>query len=333
MIEILGRRVAFTAPVGATHVIGDFTDDKDRPIPLETGQTITFEFPLAAFVEYCFLDAHGNRLADPSNPENAQNPWWREYRAVQLEGYKPHPLLEALPEAHQGTSESLTWDSLILRGKRRAYLHLPPNFDPSLEYPVFIVQDGVAFRRTGKLGVVHDNLLHLNKIRPCIFCFLEPQDRTEEYYFNPKYLDFLIQDVCPRLESRFKITQFGLWGASLGGLASLYVAMQAPTTFPMVVTQSGVFQGKPNTTYARGGEDWLTAQFEQSATLPLRISADCGTLEWLIGTNRHFAAMLHNKNYTHQYLERPSGHNWVTWRNGIAAHLEWHLGLKGKGRK
>lgn len=326
MIQIQGRRVTFTAPAEATALIGDFTDDKDRPIPLLSGQSITFEFPLAAFIEYCFLDANGNRLVDPDNTNNAENPWWREYRAVQLEGYTGDPWREALPNVPQGTSQTLTWESKILSGKRRAYLHLPPNFDPSLEYPVFIVQDGVAFRRTGKLGVVHDNLLHSGKIHPSIFCFLEPQDRTAEYYFNPKYLEFLIQDVCSRLEQQFKISQFGLWGASLGGLASLYAAMHAPNTFSMVVTQSGAFQGKPNTMYARGSEDWLSAQLEQSQTLPLRISADCGTLEWLTGTNRRFAAMLFNKGYVHQYLERPSGHNWVTWRNGLASHLEWHLG-------
>ncbi len=326
MIQIRGRRVTFSAPSGASFLIGDFTDDLDRPIPLEAGHSITLEFPLGALIEYCFLDAFGGRLADPDNLINAENPWWREYRSVQLEGYVAHSLREALPNAPQGTSESLTWDSTILKGKRRAYLHLPPNFDPNLEYPIFLVQDGVAFRRTGKLGVVHDNLLHLQKIRPAIFCFLEPQDRTLEYYFNADYLGFLIQDVLPRLEQRFRVSNFGLWGASLGGLASLYAAMHAPETFSMVVTQSGAFQGEPNTVYARGATDWLTSQLEHQHTLPLRISADCGTLEWLIGTNRRFAAMLHNKNYEHQYLERPSGHNWVTWRNGLAAHLEWHLG-------
>ncbi len=218
------------------------------------------------------------------------------------------------------------WDSQILSGKRRAYLHLPAHFDPSLEYPVFLVQDGVAFRRTGKLGVVHDNLVYLQKIRSCIFCFLEPQDRTQEYYFNPAYLEFLTTEVIPRLEQQFRVLKYGLWGASLGGLASVYAAIHAPERFPMVVSQSGAFQGQPNTTYARGAANWLTTQLENQAPLPLRISADCGTLEWLIGTNREFAAMLYHKGYIHQYLERPSGHNWVTWRNGLAAHLEWHLG-------
>ncbi len=327
MIQIDGRRVTFTAPEGAAFLIGDFTDDQDRPIPLETGQSVTIEFPLGAFIEYCFLDSSGKRLADPSNPANAENPWWREYRAVILEGYSPHPLREPLLEAAQGRTESLSWTSTIWAGQRRAYVHLPAGYDPSKAYPIFLVQDGVAYRRTGKLGVVHDNLVHLGRIAPCIFCFLEPQDRTLEYYFNTAYLEFLLQDVIPQLEAKYKITKYGLWGASLGGLASIWAAMQAPEQFPMVVSQSGALQGKPNTTYTRGAPDWLTEQLAARETLPLRISADCGTLEWLIGTNRRFAAMLWQKGYVHQYLERPSGHNWTTWRDGLTAHLEWHLGL------
>ncbi len=78
MIKIRGRRVTFTAPEKATHLIGDFTDDLDKPIALEAGDSLTLEFPLGALVEYCFLDSSGARLADPDNPNNAENPWWRE---------------------------------------------------------------------------------------------------------------------------------------------------------------------------------------------------------------------------------------------------------------
>ncbi|MFN3265966.1 MAG: alpha/beta hydrolase [Deinococcales bacterium] len=319
--------IKLQVPPNATHLIGDFTDDLDRPIAVHEGQEIALEVGFGAWVEYCFLDKSGTRFADPNNTLNAQNPWWREYRALALEGYTPDPWCDPLPDIPVGSSEALVWDSKILAGKRRAYLQFPPHFDPIKAYPVFLVQDGVAYRRTGKLGAVHDNLLHAGKIRPAIFCFLEPHDRTLEYYFNEAYLAFLLQDVIPRLESRFEVEQYGLWGASLGGLASLYAATQAPERFGMVVTQSGAFQGQPNTTYRRGATEWLTAQLEQQQKLPLRISADCGRIEWLLGTNRRLAALLFDKGYAHQYLERESGHNWTTWRNGLSAHLLWHLVL------
>jgi enterochelin esterase family protein len=206
---------------------------------------------------------------------------------------------------------------------------------------VFFVQDGVAYYRTGKLNAVADNLLHLDRIESVILAFLEPGDRTEEYFFNDAYLEFLLTEAVPQIESRYPISSAasdrGLWGASLGGLASLYAALARPDAFGKVVTQSGAFQGKPGEEYrrvpaehtrndGRGANEWLLERILERDTQPLRISQDCGQLEWLLGTNRRMAGTLWDKGYAHQYLERASGHNWVTWRDGLADHLEFMLG-------
>jgi enterochelin esterase family protein len=324
------RSITFTAPHGATHLIGDFTDDTDRPIPLQPGQRLTLEFPPRAYVEYAFLDASGKRLADPGNDFGGDHPWYKEYRAVALEGYESQESSEPLEGSVQGKTESLSWSDSVLPGTRRAYVHLPPNFDASRIYPVFYVQDGVAYRRTGKLGVALDNLVHLGRVSPAVLVFLEPSDRTEEYFFNALYPKFLLEEVLPRVEAQYPVSRDaatrGLWGASLGGLASLWTALQHSETFGCVVTQSAAIQGVPGTPYARGATEWLLGQFTNLDRLPLRFSMDCGRLEWLLGENRRFAGMLFDKGYAHQYLERSSGHHWGTWRDGMVAHLEWMLG-------
>jgi enterochelin esterase-like enzyme len=322
------RHITFTAPEGATRLIGDFTDDTDRPIPLRAGQSVTLEFAPRAYVEYAFLDANDKRLADPDNDFGGEHPWYKEYRAVALEGYVSSA---SSGDAPQGKTESLSWTDGLLSGTRRAYVHLPANFDPSSIYPVFYVQDGVAYRRTGKLGMVLDHLIHLRRVSPAILVFLEPGNRTEDYFFNPLYPRVLLEEVLPRIEERYPVSRDaatrGLWGASLGGLASLWTVLRHSDTFGRVVTQSAAIQGRPDTTYARGAPEWLLEQFTNlESRLPLRLSMDCGTLEWLLGANRRFAAMLFDQGYTHQYLEHVSGHNWVTWRDGMTAHLEWMLG-------
>ncbi len=334
--------MTFTAPNGAVALIGDFTDGTDRPIKLEAGQSVTLEFARSAYIEYAFLDAKGAPFADPDNPVKAQNPWYAYFRAVTMPRYRPHELREALPDAPKGNVERLEWDGKIFPGKRRAYVYTPPGVDPSVEYPVFFVQDGVAYYRTGKLNAVADNLLHLNRIRPAILVFLEPGDRTLEYFLNDAYLEFLIAEAVPQVESRYSISsdisKRGLWGASLGGLASLYAAFRRPDAFGNVVTQSGAFQGQPGIAYQRvpaehareDGEttnEWLLEQITSSEQRNLRISQDCGQLEWLLGANRRVAAALWDKGYAHQYVERASGHNWVTWRDGLADHLEFMLGV------
>ncbi len=328
--HVQGSFVTFTAPGGASALIGDFTDGTDRPIALGAGQSVTLEFPRSAYIEYAFLDAKGAPFADPDNPLKAQNPWYAYFRAVMMPRYRPHELREALPDVPKGQVERLEWDGKIFSGKRRAYVYTPPGFDSSLQYPVFFVQDGVAYYRTGKLNVVADNLLHLERIRPTILAFLEPSDRTLEYFFNDTYLEFLMTEAIPRVEADYPISSSasarGLWGASLGGLASMYAAFTRPDAFGNIVTQSGALQGEPGTEYRRGANEWLLEQIKSTEKRNLRISQECGQLEWLLGANRRMAAALWDKGYAHQYVERASGHNWVTWRDGLADHLEFMLG-------
>lgn len=333
--------MTFTAPDGAHALIGDFTDGTDRPIPLEAGASIRLEFPRSAYVEYAFLGADGTPFPDPDNPVKAQNPWYAYFRAVTLDRYQPSALRDPLPDAPKGNVERLEWDGKIFSGKRRAYVYTPPGFDPDGLYPVFFVQDGVAYYRTGKLNAVVDNLLHLGRIRPAMLAFLEPGDRTQEYFFNDAYLEFLIEEAVAQVEARYPISkeasERGLWGASLGGLASLYAAYTRPEAFGKVVTQSGAFQGEPGEAYrrvpalharmdAQGTRERMLGLIAEGEKRDLRISQDCGQLEWLLGANRRMAAALWEKGYAHQYLERASGHTWVTWRDGLADHLEFMLG-------
>ena len=327
-VQVIGRRVTFTAPPNSSAIIGDFTDDTDRPIALKAGESVTLEFPLRSHIEYAFLDGNSKRMADPDNPSGANHPWYKEYRSVSLAGFTPP--LEPDPAAPQGRTESLSWASTLLSGTRRAYVHLPHGYDGSRTYPVFYIQDGVAFRRTGRLGALHDTLVWQGRISPAILVFLEPADRTEEYFFNPRYPEYLLLEVLPRIEDQFAVSKDratrGLWGASLGGLASLWTALQHSSSFGRVVAQSAAIQGQPGQTYQRGATEWLLEQYRTAPALPLEMSLDCGQLEWLLSANRRFAAVLADKGYQHQYLEHPSGHNWVSWRSGLAAHLEWQLG-------
>lgn len=327
-VQVAGKRVTFTAPSNSSAIIGDFTDDTDRPIALLAGESVTLEFPAKAQIEYAFLNASGQRMADPDNPAGANHPWYKEYRSVSLAGFAAP--LEPDPLAPQGRTASLSWVSTRLSGTRRAYVHLPHGYDSSKSYPVFYVQDGVAFRRTGRLGALHDSLVWQGRISPAIFVFLEPHDRVKEYFFNPRYPEYLLLEVLPRIEDQFAVSKDrasrGLWGASLGGLASLWTAMQYSDTFGRVIAQSSAIQGQPGQAYQRGAVEWLLGEYRAAPLLPLEISIDCGQLEWLLGANRRFAAELFDKGYQHQYLEHPSGHNWVSWRSGMAAHLEWLLG-------
>ena len=337
-VHVSGNFVTFTPPRDAVALIGDMTNWERFP-RLEARGPITLEFPRNSWIEYAWVDASSKPFADPDNPQKSANPWYAYARAVEVGTYFVHPLLEPAPGVPEGKVERLAWDGGVFPGTRRAYVYTPPGYDPEgRDYPVFYVQDGVAFYRTGKLGELMDRMLHLGRIQPAVLVFLEPHDRLHEYYLNPKYGDFLTLEVLPRIEAAYLVRRDpagrGLWGASLGGLISLYLALERPETYGVVVSHSGCFTAhpnelgriKPNTVNA---PEYLLERLLQQKPKNLRLSLDTGTLEWLTGPNRRMAAAAQDLGLYHQYREYSSGHNWVTWKNALPEALEWVLSKVG----
>ncbi|WP_189092021.1 alpha/beta hydrolase [Deinococcus ruber] len=336
-VLVSGTAVTFIPPPGAVALSGDFTDWTKRPaIPVQQGRPITLTLPRGAWVEYAWVGADGKPFADPDNPQRSLNPWWNYPRAVQVGEYRQHPLLSADLPPQRGEAHRLSWEGGVFPGTRRAIVYTPPGYDAAQTYPVYYVQDGVAFYRTGKLGELMDRALSLNLIRPAVLVFVEPGERNEEYYLNDRYLDFLRAEVFTRVEGTYSVAEDaagrGLWGASLGGLISLYLGSRHPELFGAVVSHSGAFiahpQGRSGTTIdtTTAGE-WLRTELTQQPPHHLRVSLDTGTLEWLAAPNRRMAAALMDAGIEHQYREYQSGHNWVTWRGALPEALLYMQGI------
>ena len=328
-VSVRGQQVTFTPPAGATGLIGDMTDWRKRdPLPVRAGEPLTLTLPRGAWVEYAWVDAAGEPFADPDNDRKSLNPWWTYPRAAVVGDHTRHPLWQRPEATHRGTVERLSWEGEVFPGKRRAIVHLPYGHTPGQALPVYYVQDGVAFYRIGQLGELLDRAVEAGEAEPAILVFVEPGDRNEEYYLNDRYLDFLQQEVFPRVEGPLATTSVrGLWGASLGGLISLYLGSRHPELFGRVASHSGAFIARPGATYANGVIDtttageWLREQLAGDLPRHLRISLDVGTLEWLTGPNRRLAALFADEGLPHQYREYPSGHNWVTWREALPEAL------------
>ncbi|MDX2006565.1 MAG: alpha/beta hydrolase-fold protein [Meiothermus sp.] len=317
MLEISPRSVTFHPPENAKHLVGDFTDWDKRPIPVQG--PLTLEFPEGAYLEYAYLDASGQPFPDPSNPHKAQNPWWTYPRAIELPGFRHQPpkLPSSPAEVHRHRLESRAFGTT-----RRYYV-----YDPQHARATLYVHDGVAYYRTAKLNEVAQGLNEAGEIEPVRIVFIEPDDRRAEYWFNPRYEEHVLQEVVPAVESHYGPTpQKALMGASLGGLVSSWLALRHPGLFQKVATQSACLTASPEGGDSYLDPEWLTAQYAGSPALDLRFYCETGQIEWLLAPNRRFAAMLADKGYRHAYLERPSGHNWMTWRQGLAPALRYLFG-------
>ena len=192
------------------------------------------------------------------------------------------------------------------------------------------MQDGVALYRYVKLHLILENLLRDGLVRPAQLVFLEPTNRTQEYGFNDLYQKFVLEEVFPEVEEAVAVTEERIaLGASLGGLASVLLALNKPELFRTVVTFSGAFLGTPDEKeFYKSKKSWVLDELKKRDTLPLRFYTEVGTLEWLTEINRKVAQVLDDKGYEHVYAERSAGHNWTNWKNGFQGALTFALDVE-----
>lgn len=322
MIEIDGHHVTFTPPPRAEYIIGDFTDWDERPLTLDG--PLTLEFPCGAYVEYAFMDAAGEPLADPDNPVRPRHPWYEYHRALSLPG---NTYREPSLSGRQCTLSEHVLDSPSSGRRQRYWIYDPAEPARSTLY----VLDGAEYHQRLRFQQVADGLAQAGQIMPIRVAFLEPHDRREDYWLSEEYEDFLLSELVPAAEhGRPPTSERAIWGASLGGLFASWVASRHPELFQKVGTQSGCFtaapaRNRPDADYYRDPE-WLTEGLARETMRPLSFYVDTGQLEWLLAPNRRFAAMLADRGYRHCYREHPSGHNWTTWEQGLAPGLRFLFG-------
>jgi enterochelin esterase family protein len=320
-------KVTITVPDWATHVLSDLTDMARKPHPVDARKVrkFTLELPDDAYFEYGFWDQAQTLKPDPENPIKADNPWYPGISAIIGDRYVPSPY--AAPSAQaEGAVKRWRYKSSSLAETRRIISYTPAGYDAEA-LPAVYLQDGVAYYRIARLPEVLEALLAAKEIRPAHLIFIEPNDRTLEYRYNPHYRSFVTEELLPFIAARLAVTDERIaMGASLGGLVSATLAIAHPELFQTVISQSGAFVGSPDEPdYYTGKTSWVLETLAKQDALPLRWYVETGTLEWLADINRKLRDMLNSKGYAVSYRERNAGHNWVNWRNGLADALRFAL--------
>ena len=314
-------------PPWAKEILSDLGDmHRDpRPVDAATVPRLRFELPDDVYFEYGFRDAEGRLRPDPDNPDRAESPWFPQASAAFGPGYRPDPHASLPAALERGTLTRHRIASAALGETRRVSVYTPAAAAGPL--PLLLVQDGTAFLRLARLPRVLEALLDAGELRPAHLVFIEPIDRDAEYAFAPAYRSFVADELPAALAADHPQTgERILWGASLGGLFSLTLALERPGWATTVVTQSGAFLGAPDDPdFYRSQRSWVLEQLLERPLQPLRVYSEVGTLEWLTDINRRLGDVLHDRGYDHAYAERSAGHNWVHWRNGLAAGLRFAL--------
>jgi enterochelin esterase family protein len=265
-----------------------------------------------------------------------------EMSLVELPAAYKEPLNNRKEGTLAGKLEKHKLISRVLGNERRVWVYTPPGYSTQKIYPTVILLDGWEYLNLIPTPTILDNLESAGKIPPVVVVFvanpIEAGTRERELACNPSFANFIAQELMPWVRSRYRITenpkQTTIGGISFGGLAAAYVAFKHSEIFGNVLSQSGSFWWGPEG-YAEDGE-WLTHQFVAERKLPLRFYLEVGKLEVFPSTRtgrpinlhatRHLRDLLRTKGNTVFYSEFNGAHEYINWRESLAAAFQKILG-------
>lgn len=184
-----------------------------------------------------------------------------------------------------------SWQPAV--SSRTVRIYLPRHYDQNAakRYPVLYLHDGQNdFRPGGAFGCWYaedaaDHMISLGLMREAILVAVDNTDsRLREYVppgddagfgngFAQLYLNFLVQDVKPYIDIRYRTlpdqANTAVAGSSLGGLVSLYAGLATN-----VFGKLGCFS-----TSFWAGTNFVNQAIRDGQPSGCRIYLDCGTLE------------------------------------------------------
>ena len=309
------------------------------PVPGTDVWWRSFQVPADLRSHYSFLESH---RGDPAAPVAAPDPFntnrWPDAPAadpplpewveqaegwpfVELPGAAPRLCGEAA-DIRRGEMVLHRVPSRILANDRRVWVWTPPAVADAAgdaPLPVLVVHDGWHWTLPGcSVAAMMDRLVSTGAVpRMVVVAQESPAGEREELACDPRFVDFLTDELLPWARGRWPVTTYpertAIAGQSLGGLNAAYSAHRRPDVFGAVISQSGSFWWPHGTSFGRGAGSVLRLYAEEPRPA-VRFSLDVGLLEGrMVGLSRHLRDVLVAGGHDVRYHEHLGGHSWLSW--------------------
>ncbi len=305
-----------------------------EPIPqfVEIAEDVwvtSFAFPQDGRIEYKIdVMRHGrHRLrVDPLNPTRVANPWGGN-SVLRGSRYQPPKWTALDPTVARGVITRVETMSKTFGDERALHLYHPAAGTPRA---LLLVHDGDDYLQFAALGRVLDNLIAAGDLPPVAAVMVDPGDRMAEYRADPTHAEFVVREVIPLARGDTGAADVVAMGASLGGVASLHVAVTHPGVFAGLILQAGSFvtaQGP----FKRGPVFAPVIRFMKSfltnnAPIPRRVHVSCGSFDGLVNEAAMMSEVLAERGAAVGYCDVPAGHDWHAWRDMLRPALIHTLG-------
>jgi enterochelin esterase-like enzyme len=322
------------------------TDIWYKTAKVQNDARLTYQFsvndPRLPFPDpYDWFQIKVNYLNDPLNKntfvypkdEDDPNDSRSEVSLLEMPSSPKSPYKIADEKIKKGRLEKLNFKSEILANERRIWFYTPNGYTPNKKYPLVIYLDGVDYLNNIPSPTILDNLIAERKIPPVVAVFVATPFgagiREKEYYGNLQFVDFMIKELIPFVNSKMSVTkkpsETTIVGLSASGVAAGFLALKNPERFGNVIMQSpALWWG-----YDYYGEDgeWLTEQYINAEKKKIRFYVEIGKFEALPSTRkgrpnafhavRHFRNILKLKGYEYFYSEFTGAHEYTNWGESL----------------
>lgn len=247
------------------------------------------------------------------------------------DNYRPGPDAERKPGVPRGEVTAFNWvsEKVFPGTERDCWVYVPSQYDGKQPVCLMVFQDGRGFvgeKGHTRVPIVFDNLIHKGEMPVTIGLFVQPgvvpaaskektarRCRSFEYdSLGDRYARFLIEELIPELEKKYRITKNpdgrAICGNSSGGIAAFTVAWERPDAFRKVVSHIGSF------TNIRGGHVY-PALIRKADARPIRVFLQEGENDldnmhghWPLA-NKAMAAALKYRGYDHKLVMGDGGHS------------------------
>jgi enterochelin esterase family protein len=273
-------------------------------------------------------------IVDPLNPRRF-SPYFDETGFTIWFSSLVLPEAAAQPWVNAGVPEGTVTLYTPFEDGRRIWVYTP-NPRSAAPYSLLAAFDGRLVKDIVDLPAMLDVQIAAGKMAPTIALLIDNPDRSE-LQCDPQFAEYVAERIVPWARSTFPVAQDPahtvVTGSSFGGLCAAYLGLRYPSVFGGVLSQTGWFRWHPE---HDPEHEWLTRQFVERPTQPVRFSLDVGNLEnarmadgglTQLAANRHMRDVLRAKGYAVNYREYSGGHDYSSLQNSLFDALPWVLDI------
>ena len=251
--------------------------------------------------------------------------------------------LYKVTDVPHGTVAKRWYHSPKLESTRRLTVYTPAGYESSKQkYPVLYLMHGAggdenAWMELGRTSQIMDNLIAQGKAKPMIVVMTNGNaDQTatpgesSEGFVKPIFMrpatfagktEAAFGDIINFIESNYRVKKEkafrAIAGLSMGGMHSIVISANYPTTFDYVgVFSSALLQPKDSqATIYSDFTNKLKTQRDNGFKL---YWIGIGNSDFLFERSNEYRKLLDNLQFKYEYHETSGGHTWSNWRDYLS---------------